>query len=127
MKGARGDLSAPESQVETEVEEFRVGLMTRLKDERRDAQSSDRPRRMVVSVAHACRHAREHIYLPKIIYILIVGEHSTPPNEALTIWPRLPWACVMDLLLDVADRAGWRDSDCKGLRVGWQINTDIDE
>jgi hypothetical protein len=127
MKGERGDLSAPETQVETEVEEFRVGLMTRLKDERRDAQSSDRPRRMVVSVIHSRRNASEYVYLPKIIYILIVGEHSTPPNEPLTIWPRLPRASVMYLLLDVADGAGWWDSDCEGLRVGRQINTNIDE
>jgi hypothetical protein len=51
--------------------------------------------------------------LPSIVYILVVAEDTTPPDEPLAVRTRSPWACTKYLPFYIDNRARRLDLDDK--------------
>ena len=85
--------------------------MTKRKDGLRDAQSWVQPARNFINMLISAETGEAN--LPEIVYIFVVAEDTTPPNEPLAIRTRLAWACAKYLLFYIDNRARWLDLNDK--------------
>ena len=85
--------------------------MTKRKDGLRDAQSWVQPARNFINMFISVEAGETN--LPEVIYILVVAEDTTPPDEPLAIRTRSSWAYAKYLLLYIDNRARWLDLNDK--------------
>lgn len=85
--------------------------MTKRKDELRDEQSWVQPGRKLIKVFTDVEAGEAN--LPEIVYVLVVAEDTTAPDESLAIRTRLTWAYAIYFLFDIDNQARGLDVDDK--------------